>query len=170
MTSDTSQFDVYYEELSSLLKQLALATPDESTALVSQGRDLLQQLALEARSVLDTDLKRELLEAVKQANAQLRALEYEHQKASLVTSSSNHRQCGASLRENEATLARQNETLERARHTMRETENVGKEISTELSQNRETIESTHGKVNEFQSMTSRASELLKSMSKPWWRR
>jgi hypothetical protein len=188
----TLQFEAYYEEYECLLEQITSPTDTatitttttttnaaQQEALFRQCHELLQQLAVEARGVDDSLTKRDLLQRVKQEKSRLLALEQEHEKLQLMTGASG---CGAAaganrsqqqhqqLHKNEDTLARQNETLERARRTMQETEEVGLEVTHELGQNRAKIESTKGRVGELTSLTDQAGNLLKSMSKPWWRR
>jgi hypothetical protein len=182
----TSQFEAYYEEFTSLFEQLTSSTAADTAAaatttsnnvsqqeaLFRQCHEILQQLAVEARDVDDKLTKRDLLQRVKQEKSRLTALEQEHEKQILMTGAASggggaqHKQ----LQKNEETMARQNETLERARRTMQETEAVGMEVTHELGQNRAKIESTQARVGELTSLTDQAGNLLKSMSKPWWRR
>jgi hypothetical protein len=175
----TIQFEAYYEEFTCLFEQITSTTSATSIdncrqeALFRQCHEILQQLAVEARSVDNSSLKRDLLQRVKQEKGRLTALEQEHEKQSLMTGAAAAAASGggrAHLQKNEDTLARQNETLERARRTMQETEAVGMEVTHELGQNRAKIESTAGSVRELTSLTDQAGNLLKSMSKPWWRR
>jgi hypothetical protein len=171
--SESEQFEAYHEEFTTLLEQVNISSKDHTanTDLFQQCHELLQQLAVEARSVEDSSKKRELLQRVKEEKSRLQALEQEHEKQSLMAGASSTASGGQQqLQQNEDTLARQNETLERARRTMQETEEIGMEVTEELGNNRAKIESTHGKVGELTSLTDRAGELLKSMSKPWWRR
>lgn len=182
----TLQFEAYYEEFRCLFEQITTAisttttsnTISQQEALFRQCHELLQQLAVEARDVDDSSTKRDLLQRVKQEKSRLTALEQEHEKQQLMTGASSlaaytsgggsaqHKQ----LQKNEEMMARQNETLERARRTMQETEAVAMEVTHELGQNRAKIESTKGRVGELTSLTDQAGNVLKSMSKPWWRR
>jgi predicted metal-dependent hydrolase len=177
----TIQFEAYYEEFTGLLEQITTATATTSStsnddcrqeALFRQCHEILQQLAVEARSVDNSLLKRDLLQRVKREKGRLTVLEQEQEKQSLMTGASAAASGSgrAHLQQNEDKLARQNETLERARRTMQETEAVGMEVTHELGQNRAKIESTQGSVRELSSLTDQAGNLLKSMSKPWWRR
>jgi hypothetical protein len=178
----TIQFEAYYEEYKCLFEQITSTADTPTTtnnaqqeALFRQCHELLQQLAVEARDVDDSLIKRDLLQRVKEEKSRLLALEQEHEKQMLMTGASSAASGGGSaqhkqLHKNEDTLARQNETLERARRTMQETEAVGLEVTHELGQNRAKIESTKGRVGELTSLTDQAGNLLKSMSKPWWRR
>ena len=67
------------------------------------------------------------------------------------------------LQENEDRLEGQNDTLERARRTMEETEAVAMEITTELGENREKLMSAHGRVRQMGGLTGRARGILTSM-------
>ena len=62
-------------------------------------------------------------------------------------------------------LNRQNEMIMNAQRTVAETEEVGLEITTELARNREKIQSAHGKVKDFSSITDSARRLVSSMSR-----
>jgi vesicle transport through interaction with t-SNAREs protein 1 len=60
------------------------------------------------------------------------------------------------LLENEELMQKQQESLDRARNVMADTESVAMEITTELSRNRETMESAHGRVKQVSGLTNRA--------------
>ena len=62
-------------------------------------------------------------------------------------------------------LGRQNDTLDKARRVMAETEDVALEITEELGRNREKIQSARSKVLEVSGMTNQARRLVHSMSK-----
>jgi vesicle transport through interaction with t-SNAREs protein 1 len=68
------------------------------------------------------------------------------------------------LQQNEDMLVSQNETLERARRTMQETEQVALEITEELGNNREKLMSAHGRVREVTGLTGRAGRILGAMN------
>ena len=161
MTTDA--FDQYYEEFTACLKQLATAQPEKVNGFAAQCRDLLQLATLEARLVQDSNLRQELLAAVRDGRIQVDSLVQVHQKGELLPPI-------RQLHNNEDQLAQQNETLARAQRTMQETEEIGMEISGQLVENREKMQSTRQKVDELQTLTGRAGELMKSLSKPWWRR
>lgn len=149
-----------------MVRQQYQESQPKSDNVLQQCENLLQQMAMEARTETDSEVKRERMVCVKACKSQLQALRLESDRQSLLSSSSSS---AKQLTNTEKMLARQNETLERARQSMQETENVGTEITQELQSNRATIESAHGQVQEVSSMTDRAGEILKSMSKPWWR-
>ena len=157
----TDHFDQYYEEFSTALKQLAMAQPEKAQGWADQCRDALQLAAVEARNVTDLSLKQELLAAVKDGKIQVDSLMQVHEKGELL---SPVRQ----MQNNEELLARQNDRLERAQRTLEETEYIGMEISGQLGENRDKLQSTRKKVDEMQSLTGRAGELMKSITKPWW--
>jgi len=74
------------------------------------------------------------------------------------------------LQQTETKLTKQNETLERARRSMQETEEIGMEVTHELAQNRAKIESSAQHTEELTLLTDQAGKILHNMSKPWWRR
>jgi vesicle transport through interaction with t-SNAREs protein 1 len=69
------------------------------------------------------------------------------------------------LLENEELMQKQQESLDRARNVMADTESVAMEITTELSRNRETMESAHGRVKQVSGLTNRARRLLQNMNR-----
>jgi vesicle transport through interaction with t-SNAREs protein 1 len=176
-------FQRYDEEFKSLTKQVkasleesanSLSDHDEESAnnpsnLISQCDELLQQMALEARSVPDASLKRELLGQVRTYKAELQALKDEHNKQSLMASARGHDGGNSSqqrerLLQQQDMLKNQNNQLESARKVLQETEQVALEIGEELSNNRATIESAHGRVRQVTSLTGRARRIVQSMN------
>jgi len=175
MTSETSiPFERYDDEFSELLVQIERSLEEDppsvySENLFQQADDLIKQMALEARSVPDASLKRALLEKVRQLKTKLASLQSQSEKAGLFRTSSNNNGNGSRekrllLQQTEDTLAQQNDTLERARRTMQETEQVALEITEELGNNREKLVSAHGRVREVSGMTGRARRILQSMN------
>ena len=69
------------------------------------------------------------------------------------------------LLENEELMQKQQESLDRARNVMADTESVAMEITTELGRNRETMESAHGRVKQVSGLTNRARRLLQNMNR-----
>lgn len=144
--------------------------------LFRQCDELLQQMALEARSVGEGTVKRDLLQKVRTCKSQLQLLKDQYNKQSLLSmggkrrtatssssssSSSQHRE---RLLQQQEQLRNQNSTLENARKVLEETEQVALEIGTELGHNRETLESAHGRIHQVTSMTGRARRVLSSMN------
>ena len=104
---------------------------------------------------------------VSTCKSELAALQQTAQKRSLLGSRNSHAQSQQDrllLQKNEDTLAQQNDTLERARRTMMETETTALEMTEELGQNREKLISAHGRVREVTGMTGRARRILYSMN------
>jgi vesicle transport through interaction with t-SNAREs protein 1 len=62
-------------------------------------------------------------------------------------------------------MEKQNESLDRAKSIMAETEQTAMEITLELGRNRETLESAHGRVREVSGLTNRARRLLQNMNR-----
>ena len=173
MTETSIPFERYDDEFGELLHQIEQSLNEEppsaySENLMQQADDLIKQMALEARSVPDTSLKRELLAKVRKQKDQLATLQSRSEKAGLFRTSSNNynksREQRLLLQQTEDTLTQQNETLERARRTMQETEQVALEITDELGNNREKIMSAHGRVREVGGMTGRARRILQGMN------
>lgn len=145
-------------------------SPSES---LDQCDELLQQMALEARSVPDASLKRELLVQVRTYKSELQSLKDEDNKRSLMSSArgnssssgnqnnSEHRE---RMRQQQEMLQNQNNQLDSARRVLQETEQVALEIGEELSSNRATIESAHGRVRQVTTLTGRARRVVASMN------
>ena len=167
---ESSAFDGYDQEFRSLLQQIEESLQTEPPGpytenLLQQCDDLVKQMALEARSVSDASLKRDLLATVRTCKSQYQALQTTAQKKSLLRGGDTSSTATTDLlRRNEDTIAQQNETLERARRTMAETESVALEITEELGDNREKLISAHGRVRQVTGMTGRARSILQSMS------
>lgn len=161
---DEETFQRYDTEFQSLLAQIETSLQEDppsaySDNLFQQADDLVKQMALEARSVSESTLKRELLQKVRNLKSQLAKLQQERQSQDLFSDGRD-----GLLRQTEDMLATQNDTLERARRTMQETETVALEITEELGNNREKLMSAHGRVREVSGMTGRARKILSAMS------
>ncbi|GAX16330.1 vesicle transport through interaction with t-SNAREs 1 [Fistulifera solaris] len=169
--SDTT-FQRYDDEFQSLLQQIENSLSTEPPGaftknLLQQCDDLIKQMALEARSQPSTNVKNLLLQKVRQAKSQYQAMQQKSDKQSLLggTNNINGDYERRALQKNEDMLSNQNDTLERARRTMQETEAVALEITEELGTNRETLLNAHGRVREVSGMTGRARRILTSMSR-----
>lgn len=188
-------FDTYYGEFASLLQQLEEpsptslpspgneeSSPASSDSIHQQCVDLLSLMALEARTTSSNDdTKFERLERVKIYKFQLEAVKQKRNKDFLMGGNNGEgnafqmlqlekerQQIRNILEKNESRAAQQNELLERAMHSVHETEAVGLEILEETQRNRETIESVQGRVDELNGLASKASRLVKKLSRPWW--
>lgn len=164
-------FERYDAEFNELLQQIEKAVAEDppssyTSNLFAQAEDLQKQMALEARSVPDPALKRDLLGKVRTYKSKLSELQAQQQKRSLFGANSNGEQDRQRLllQQNEDMLSSQNDTLERARRTMQETETVALEITEELGNNRETLMSAHNRIREVSGMTGRAKRILSSMN------
>lgn len=146
------------------------------SAALEQCGELLQQMALEARSVPDASHKRELLVQVRAYKSELQSLKDEDNKRSLMgatTSRARGSGNGSSsgidhteqrMRRQQDMLENQNHQLDSARRVLQETEQVALEIGEELSSNRATIESAHGRVRQVSSMAGRARRVVAAMN------
>jgi len=170
-------FEAYDDEFRSICRQIEKSlAPEETTGssmtqgLLQQCEDLIKQMALEARSVSNPNLKRSLLDKVRECKSQWQALKDQANQKGLFENTGggggggNGRNYRDRLQNNEDTLGRQNDTLENARRVMEETEVVALEITEELGHNREKLMSAHGRIHEVTGMTGRARRLLISMN------
>jgi len=171
-------FERYDDEFKSLMKQIEKSlAPEETTGsnltqnLLHQCEDLIKQMALEARSVSNPNLKRSLLDKVRACKAEWKALQDQANQKGLFENANagnmggNGRSYRDRMEANENMLDQQNDTLDNARRIMEETEVVALEITEELGQTREKLVSAHGRVREVTGMTGRARRLLTSMSR-----
>jgi hypothetical protein len=173
--SNSSTFDGYDEEFRSLLQQIDESLQTEPPGpytenLLQQCADLVKQMALEARTCTDdSTLKHNRLAQVRACKAELAGYQQVAAKKSLygnnnTNSTSQQQDRLLQQKKTEDTVAQQNETLERARRTMLETEAVALEITEELGHNREKLIATSGRVREVSGMTGRARRILQTMS------
>jgi vesicle transport through interaction with t-SNAREs 1 len=171
-------FERYDDEFRSLTKQIHTSLKSEdnlefTASLLSQCDDLLKQMSIEARGVDDPSIKRDLLGQVRHCKGVLsgyrddyRAKKGSHDRASLMLESSSTMAAGQErLLQASQKLEQQNDTLDRARRIMADTEEVGIEITSELARNRETLETAHGRVREVSGLTNRARRLLQNMNR-----
>ena len=164
-------FERYEDEFKTLTKQVQDSLNDDEEVqqtgnLITQCDELLQQMALEARSVPDASLKRELLQTVRNSKSQLQTYKENYEKQSLM-SSANSKSSGGHrerLLQQQDQLRNQNSQLDNARKVMAETEQVALEIGAELGNNRETLESAHGRINQVTGLTGRARRIVQSMN------
>jgi vesicle transport through interaction with t-SNAREs protein 1 len=164
-------FERYEDEFKTLAKQVQDSLNDDEEVqqtgnLITQCDELLQQMALEARSVPDASLKRELLQTVRASKSQLQTYKEKYEKQSLM-SSANSKSSGGHrerLLQQQDQLRNQNSQLDNARKVLEETEQVALEIGTELGNNRETLESAHGRINQVTGLTGRARRIVQSMN------
>jgi len=176
-------FQAYDDEFASLVQQIETSLNGDleeqadgsnssqyTSNLLQQCDDLVKQMGLEARSTSSSQLKRQLLDAVKKHKSQLQSLQSEYERQSLMGGSGNSRHSNSSHQQHERLLrtenqlSNQNETLERARRTMQETEAVALEITEELGHNRSKLESSHSRIREVSGLTGRARRILQSMN------
>jgi vesicle transport through interaction with t-SNAREs protein 1 len=155
--------------------------------LISQCDDLLKQMSIEARGIEDPQTKGRLLGKARECKSTLSDLksEFQTENNSFERSMLGLGGGGASgrggrrgglrgglsdesrdrlLRTNDQ-IADQNATLENARKIMSDTEGTAMEITSELSRNREKIESAHSRVRDVSGLTNRARRIVQSMSR-----
>jgi vesicle transport through interaction with t-SNAREs 1 len=178
-------FERYDDEFQTLTSQIQASLRDDdidfTSSLLSQCDDLLKQMAVEARGADDANVKRDLLAQVRQCKLSLSSLRDEfkakkalQERAHLSLSMHQNHSHNSSesknaskerLLQSQNQLEQQNETLDRARRIMADTEEVGMEITSELARNRETLETAHGRVREVSGLTNRARRLLQNMNR-----
>ena len=163
-------FDQYDEEFANISQQVQKSLEEQppsqyTTNLLQQCDDLIQQMDLEARTIPDATLKQTLIQKVRTCKTEYQRLRHESERQGLLGGRSRPSEKERlMLQKNEDMLSSQNDTLERARRTMQDTEAVALEITEELGQNREKLISAHGRVREVSGLTGRARRILSSMS------
>lgn len=167
-----TSFDVYKSEFVSTTEQIKSRiqskndNADEIDEMFEQGGDLVKQMGLEARGMDDAAVKRDLLAKVKEHKAQLASLRTEYERAALLkVDNNNYTNSGnsSSMVDSQSTVRSQNETLLNARNAIAETEGVAMGITEDLSRQRETMNSAHGRVNEVSEMAEKGDGILRGM-------
>mmetsp|Transcript_24990 Transcript_24990/g.23969 ORF Transcript_24990/g.23969 Transcript_24990/m.23969 type:complete len:216 (-) Transcript_24990:114-761(-) len=181
-----SIFDAYDQEFNSLCQEISKTLSElkgysnsdvdktsglirQCEGLLSQASDLFKQMEVEIRSH-DPATRKALIEKVNGYKKSLlkHRSDFERgkeqaQRSSLIGDKSiEHRQKYLDVNDK---VGRQNDMIANSLRTVAETEEVGLEITSELARNREKIQSSHGKVNEFAGITDSARRLLSSMAR-----
>ena len=65
-------------------------------------------------------------------------------------------------------VRKQNSQLQDALRSINESEEIANEINQDLYRQRDTLETTQSRLQQFSSMTGHAKGVLKNMNKPWW--
>lgn len=171
-------FERYDDEFQSLTNQVKSSLNGDNieftSSLLLQCEDLLKQMSVEARGSDNASTKRELLSKVKTCKSHLNKLKDEfkmwkqqHERTAVMNGSggADGNASKERLLNAQTQLEQQNDTLDRARRIMADTEEVAMEITTELEGNRETLERAHGRVREVSGLTNRARRLLQNMNR-----
>eukprot|EP00560_Eucampia_antarctica_P009766 CAMPEP_0197831564 /NCGR_PEP_ID=MMETSP1437-20131217/10767_1 /TAXON_ID=49252 ORGANISM="Eucampia antarctica, Strain CCMP1452" /NCGR_SAMPLE_ID=MMETSP1437 /ASSEMBLY_ACC=CAM_ASM_001096 /LENGTH=242 /DNA_ID=CAMNT_0043434533 /DNA_START=84 /DNA_END=812 /DNA_ORIENTATION=+ len=181
-------FERYEDEFRELTKQVKKCL-DESDVenkstnsslgmafnLLSQCDDLIKQMSVEARSH-SKEKKDSFLKQVRVCKAQLdnlrddtKVCQVQWDRSQLIrdpksanNSSNAHRE---RLLQTNSSLQSQNDTLDRAKRIMAETEETALEITSELGRNRETISSAHSRVRDVSGLTNQARRIVQNMSR-----
>jgi len=144
--------------------------------LLSQCDDLIKQMSMEARSH-SKDKKDVFLKQVRVCKAQLdnlrddaKACQAQMDRSQLrlndqLNSKNNSNAHRERLLQTNAALQSQNDTLDRAKRVMAETEETALEITSELGRNRETIASAHSRVRDVSGLTNQARRIVQNMSR-----
>jgi len=180
--STSSGGDLERQQQSTIDKEEILS---RALGLLSQLNDLVQQMTIEARSVSNdpNSSKEERMKKLRVCKARRdnirddcdsarKAIERESllsqsngHSSSRSSNGSNSDAVRANLLSTNEKLSSQNETLDRARRIMSETEEVAFEISEELGRNRERIDGVHNRVKDVGGLTNRARRLLQNMQR-----
>jgi hypothetical protein len=191
-TATFERYDTEFQEIIQQIEQSFVVNVDSkndshhnyTNNLIQQGHDLLKQMAVEARSV-PTDskannntnnnerIKNELLNKVRTFKSQLVTLETKLSSQSLFGNNNNtatnnnskqYEQNKMKLQQSENMLQMQNDTLERAKRSILETEQVALEINDELVLNRQTLLSSQNRIQTMSNMTNNAKRILSNMN------
>ena len=100
---------------------------------------------------------------VKEYKAQLANLRSEYELATLTKIDNDNYNTSSSIVDARSTIRSQNETLLNARSAIAETEGVAMGITEDLSRQRETMNSAHGRVNEVSNMAEKGDGILRGM-------
>jgi Vesicle transport v-SNARE protein N-terminus len=175
-----SSFDAYAEEFTSLLQQCSNARTNDTaitTSLLDQCQDLLQQMALEARSTDQIEQKKVYMERCKAYKEQYQSVKQQIDRQALLAASNTPTTTAAStlqlrdtLQSNEVTMANQNSTLQQSLKSIHETEQLATSTLEQLHTQRDTLHSSQQKTQTLQSMTQQANAIATNLLKPWWRK
>ena len=77
---------------------------------------------------------------------------------------------GRAIANTQGKIMKQNSRLKDALKGINESTKVAQEISGELESQRETLETSQGRLNQFSSMTEYSKNMLDKMNRPWWRK
>eukprot|EP00978_Attheya_sp_CCMP212_P031322 scaffold117941_cov60-Attheya_sp.AAC.4 len=102
----------------------------------------------------------------KEKKDELKLRNIAHKEVEKVSSS---RSKSDSLFSTRVKIDRQNQSLERARQIMADTEEIAFEVSEELLNNRETLETSQSRAAELNDMTGQANQILTRMNKRWFK-
>lgn len=171
---------MYYHEYLKLMEELAQSSSSWEESKAQQAQVTLKQMQVEA-NMMTNDTKFELLERIKVYRTNLKNLEkqihdqqgndkgFHHPPLTLTVHRTERNSAKDINPRTDSLLQSQNETLLQARKTMKETEEIGADITAELARNRETLQASRDKVGEVRTMTQQADSIVSRMNK-WWNR
>jgi vesicle transport through interaction with t-SNAREs protein 1 len=188
----SSTFDAYAEEFTTLLQQCSSSSSSSSSdptttttttepsmqqqQLLEQCQDLLQQMALEARSVDHIEQKKIYMERYKVYKEQYQSVQQQIDRQALLrfdisnTATTSTLQLRDTLQSNEVTMEHQNSTLQQSLKSMRETEQLATSTLEQLHTQRDTLQNSQQKTQTLQSMTQQGNTIATNLLKPWWRK
>lgn len=165
-----SSFDRYSSDFRDHIRQIELRfhSKDDAADLVKQCEDLLLQMRMEASDTRNESLKQERKDTLTACKMQLESYSTINGKKELFFAAETQTERMGSQQHQ---VARQNERLKNALHSLNETEEIGTEMGKELDKNREKLENTKSNVDRLSDMTGQANNMLTSMikrSKRWF--
>jgi hypothetical protein len=185
-------FDFWKDEFTSVVREIeaALHQQDDATELVQRASSILPNLVLEVRNVSnDPPLKQELMDIYRACKMQLETYQTLNEQKELfqlsrstkngtTTSRRDGNSSGggsSSKREQieartQGRVAKQNSQLQAALRSLKESEEIAREITGELHQQRGTIQRAQGRMSTMKDMTQQAKGIVKSMNKKWWQK
>jgi Vesicle transport v-SNARE protein N-terminus len=170
-----TSFDTYADEFELLLHKSSTGNESISAATdtIQQCQELLQQMAVEARSTDDQRQRKYYMDRYTAYKHQYQAMKQQLDRASLLpvaTTSSNEKAVQDKIQTNEGTLLQQNSTLQQSLQSIHTTEQIANETMEHLQNQRDTLQQTQQKTKGLQSMTQQANQVATNLLKPWWRK
>mmetsp|Transcript_22791 Transcript_22791/g.25384 ORF Transcript_22791/g.25384 Transcript_22791/m.25384 type:complete len:210 (+) Transcript_22791:44-673(+) len=192
------EFDRWKEKFSSTIQQIekSLTESNDATKLIRKAYSILSnKMASEIKKFSDSNnhqqaIKQDLVDIYSACNMQIdtykilneqKEILFQNEIAStnetvtLSRSSITPSSYDNNIRDNvnantQGRVRKQNSQLQDALKSISESEQVAKEITNDLYRQRESLETTQGRLQQFSSVTEQAKGLLKSMNKPWWQK
>jgi Snare region anchored in the vesicle membrane C-terminus len=182
-TSAAAAFDNYAEEFRILLNEIQTLTSnnancdtslqsDQAMIMFQQCHDLLQQMAIEARSTDSLEQRKQYMERY-QAYKNLYHINKQLYERHALLSTANNASGNLSphvLRSTEQTIVRQNTIVANSLKSIHETEQVAIETMEHLHNQRDTLERSNNNTKSLQSLTQQANQIATNLLKPWWRK
>lgn len=156
--------DQYLEDLKEIFEEIGkkkVESKDTSgiKASLTEAEQGLEQIKIEIHNIADKNKKAAIIQQIKNYEKKIQ----DERHALLVGPGPSSKYATVQERE-EQNIAR----LEAARNQLYETEQVGKDVATNLAIQKEKLKKTQNNVNEIDASLAKSNKFLNSMSK-WWR-